>query len=137
MNQQYERYDKWECYLAGMWDRVDLVTETEMLQIAIEFTGNHVLYGIAMRRVINEWKYCLAHHLTDLSINRKAYIGHCAVCLELGIPEYITRKAWAYLTEEQRNLANQQAENTIKEYETRNKELHQKMGRQMLLFGDS
>ena len=116
MKRIYHHYEKWEDYLNGMWRKVLPEEEQEMLNVAIEFTGDHVRYGTAMRRVINEWPVTCEHNITDNSINKKAFIGHCAVCLELGIPEYITRMAWGYLTQEQQDLANLQAENTITEW---------------------
>ncbi len=108
-------YWKWECHKSGMWSKVD--NESQLLKKAIEFTGNHSLYGEWMRVVVWEWKFTMINHLTNKSINRRAFLGHCAVCYKLGIPEYITRKAWKHLTNEQRRLADLEAENTIKEWE--------------------
>lgn len=98
-----------------MWSKVD--NEDELLKKAIEFTGDHSLYGKWMRVVVKEWKFTMLNHLSNKSINRRAFLGHCAVCYKLGIPEYITRKAWKFLNNEQRRLADLEAENTIKEWE--------------------
>jgi hypothetical protein len=116
MKRIYHNYLKWEDYLNGMWRKVLPEEEEEMLHVAIEFTGDHSRYGSAMRRVIKEWPFTCEHNITDNSINKKAFIGHCAVCIELGIPEYITRQAWGFLNQEQQDLANLEAENTIKEW---------------------
>lgn len=137
MKQIYHAFIDWECYKNGMWGRVDPDEELDMLNQAIDFTGNHIEYGKAMRRVIEEWPITCEHHLTDKSINRKAHIGHCAVSLQLGIPEYITRMAWGHLTQEQQDKANKQAETAIEEYERTYNSIHQNVGKQMLLFGDS
>ena len=117
MNQIYHPYYKWECYKSGMWSKVDKKTEIELLKKAIEFTGNHKLYGENMLKVSDKWMYSMENFLTNKSINRKAYIGHCAVMYAIFIPEYITRMAWKHLTEQQRNLANKQAEKTILKWE--------------------
>lgn len=93
------------------------------LKTAIEFTGDHEKYGQAMSRVIHEWKYSCEQNLTDLGMNRRAWIGHAAVCLELGIPEHITRKAWSYLSFEQQRLANAQADRNIYLWEQKRKSL--------------
>jgi hypothetical protein len=93
-----------------MWKRALPEDEKELLEKAIEFTGDHIKYGHAMLRVVEEWPITCEHNLTNPSINHKAFIGHCAVTLQLGIPEYITRLAWSYLKEEQRVLANKAAE---------------------------
>jgi hypothetical protein len=84
-----------------------------MLPQTIEFTGDHIKYGLAMMRVIREWPITCEHNLTDNSINQKAFIGHCAVCLQLGIPEYITRMAWKYLSKDQQDKANERAQFAI------------------------
>lgn len=134
IKQMYVPYWEWEDYINGMWRRVSANEEAEMLKAAIEFTGDHVRYGEAMLEVSKEWPKTMLNSLTNQSINRRAFIGHCAVCYKLNIPEYITRQAWKELTDEQRWLADDIAEKTIKHYlnETRNSRLHKDMGKQML-----
>jgi hypothetical protein len=117
MRQVYIPYWKWECYKNGMWLKVDSKTEQEMLNAAIEFTGNHILYGEAMRKVVYLWENTMINHLTNRSINRRAFLGHCAVYYKLQIPEYIVRRAWKFLDNKQRILADNEAEKTIKEWE--------------------
>jgi hypothetical protein len=121
MKQIYHPFNKWECYKNGMWNKVDKLTESKMLVDAIEFTGNHLLYGNSMLDVVDVWEYSLENFLSNLSINRRAYIGHCAVSYELKIPEYITRMAWKELSEQQQILANKQADNTIRKWEQKQK----------------
>lgn len=113
MSQTYHPYWNWEDFKAGMWRKVTPEEEFSMLQEAIEFTGDHVKYGLAMMRVIREWPLTCEHNLTDNSINQKAFIGHCAVALKLNIPEYITRMAWARLSKEQQERANVKAQHAI------------------------
>ena len=69
-----------------MWSKVDKITESKMLETAIEFTGNHTLYGNAMRDVVYKWNNTMKNHLTNPSINRRAFLGHCAVFYKLQIP---------------------------------------------------
>ena len=117
MKQIWHRYVDWECYQRGMWDRRTPDEEAEMLDRAIEFTGDHVRYGEAMLRVIAEWPVTCEHHLTDTNINRRAWVGHAAVCIELGIPEHVTRAAWGHLTVEKQTAANRKADKAIKTWE--------------------
>lgn len=91
--------------------------EEALLIDAIEFTSDHKKYGEAMREVVYKWNNTVKNHLTNKSINRKAFIGHCAVFYKIQIPEYIVRMAWKHLTDNQRLLANLEAEQTIKEWE--------------------
>lgn len=121
-----------------MWGTVS--DRNSMLEKAIEFTGNHKLYGSYMKRVINEWIYSCENALTDYSINRKAWVGHAACALALNCPEDITRKAWSYLTDEQQLLANKEAEQAIQTWEYhhfKNTELYKHMGTEMLFGWDT
>jgi len=88
-----------------------------LLKQAIEFTGNPPLYGSFMMRVIKEWPISCEHNLTCKGMNRQAWIGHAAACIAIGCPEHITREAWAYLTQEQQDLANAEADKAIAQWE--------------------
>ena len=116
MKQIFHPYWIWEDYKNGMWRKETKEYEIENLPKAIEFTGNHILYGKAMIRVINEWKYSCEHNLTDLSQNRKAWIGHAACCIEKNYPEYLVRMAWHHLSEKQQILANKEADKAIQKW---------------------
>lgn len=113
----YRPYWEWEEVDANMWGEV--ANRTAALRKAVEFTGDHKLYGRFMERVIREWPNSCENALTDYSINRKAWVGHAAVALAHGIPEDITRQAWGELTDEQRLLANREAERAIQQWENR------------------
>lgn len=104
-----------------MWGRVK--DRQSYLNRAIEFTGNHVLYGQWMMRVIEEWPNTCEHNLTNKTINRKAWIGHAAVAMAIQCPEDIVRAAWGFLSQEQRELANEQARLAIEEWERRHEEI--------------
>lgn len=116
MMQMYIPYWEWEDWLNGMWSRLPPQEESDMLEIVTEFTGDHVRYGEAMKRVVKEWPKTMLNSLTNTSINPRAFVGHCACCLELGCPEYITRMAWKKLTEQQRKDADAVAQRVVDEW---------------------
>lgn len=116
MKRIYVSWDKWECQKNGMWRTVSKDEETVMLKKSIEFTGNHIIYGNAMLSVILEWTNSMNHFLSNPSVNKRAYLGHCAVCYAIGVPEYIVRIAWKELTNQQRELADDIASKTLKLY---------------------
>ena len=123
----------WEEVKHGMYDSVD--NKKAWLKKAIAFTGDHILYGRFMMRVINEWPISCENALTDMSINRKAWIGHAAAALGIGCPEDIVREAWGLLTDEQRILANNQAQRAIDEWEFNYREskgIYQQVAEKML-----
>lgn len=119
--QIYHPYWNWEDYKNGMWSKVKKKDESIILHNAINFTGNHILYGKAMINVIENWPIACENNLTNTSINRKAWIGQAACNFEFKWPEYLIRKAWWCLTNEQRNLADNEAIIAIKIWEQKQK----------------
>lgn len=113
MKQIYHPYTVWEDYLNGMWKKYEKDIEADMLHAAIEFMADHKRYGAGMIKAVTDWTYTMQHHLTDPQTNKKAFVGQCSVCYELGIPEHITREAWGNLSEKEQYLANKEAEKAI------------------------
>ena len=133
-NRVYHPVELWEEIGHGMWS-ISTKNKQDLLEKAIAFTGNHKLYGSFMIRVVKEWPISCENALTDYSINRKAWIGHAASALAINVSEDIVRKAWGYLTDEQRFLANKEAERAIREWElsyAKSKKIHFNMGESML-----
>lgn len=137
----YTPYTEWEDYINGMWRKLPASEEDDAIKICIEFTGDHLKYGQAMSEVIFAWPKTMLNSLTNVSINRKAFLGHCAVQYKINMPEYITRMAWKYLSFDQQILANKQAEININkwiiDYEIKNRKVYTGMGTQMLLQWDT
>jgi hypothetical protein len=128
MKQIYTPYWEWECFQNGMWKGL---TSDLMLKTAIEFTSDHKKYGLVMMEVVDKWPNTMLNHLTNNSINKKAFIGHCACSYKLKIPENIVRMAWKYLSEDQKRLANIEAQKAYKKWlQKQNKKLGN-----MSLFG--
>jgi hypothetical protein len=110
----YHPYHLWEEIKFNMWGEID--NRKTWLELAINFTGNHVLYGQYMRRVITEWPISCENALTDQQLNKRAWIGHAACALAVKCPEHIVREAWGKLTDEQRLLANKEADRAIQSW---------------------
>ena len=134
----YHPYWDWEEIDHNMWGSVSNRVSSTIS--AVNFTGNHKLYGRFMMRVVNEWPISCENALTDYSINRKAWVGHAAVSLARGIPEDITRVASGKLSDEQRLLANKEAERAIRHWEynyAKDRGLHSEVGGQVLFGWDT
>lgn len=114
-------YPYWmlEEFKSNMWGSVK--DRKSWFDKAVAFTGDHELYGDWMLKVIEEWPLSCEHNLTK-SGDKRAWIGHAAVALAINCPEDIVRQAWAYLTDEQQNLANQEAEQAIQKWRDKNAE---------------
>lgn len=111
----YHPWDEWEEVKFNMWGTVD--NRKKWVKAATEFTSDHKKYGRFMLRVIREWPKSCENALTDMSLNRRAWIGHAACALAMECPEDIVREAWGNLTDEQRELANREASRAIAEWE--------------------
>jgi hypothetical protein len=108
-------YTSWEEMQFNMWGNVK--DRADWLQKAIEFTGDHELYGFWMLNAVNLWPLSCEQNLTKLDTNRKAWIGHAAVALAIQCPEDIVRQAWGFLSDEQQKLANKKAQEAIEQWE--------------------
>lgn len=111
----YHPYWDWEEIDFNMWGVVK--NRKVWLKKAIDFTGDHKKYGRFMMRVVSEWPVSCEHNLTDLSQNRRAWIGHAACALAMECPEDIVREAWSHLTESQQVKANAKADEAIAHWE--------------------
>lgn len=107
----------WEEVKSNMWGSVK--DRQAWLQKAIEFTGDHILYGKWMLLVADNWPFSCEQNLTKTDTNRKAWIGHAAVAMAIQCPEDIVRQAWGYLTKEQQDAANDQAKKAIEYWESK------------------
>jgi hypothetical protein len=115
--EMWHPYTSWEEMNANMWGVVK--DRSSWLQKAIDFTGDHLLYGSWMLKVVDQWPISCEQNLSKLDTNRKAWIGHAAVAMAMRCPEDIVRQAWGYLSKEQQTLANEQAQNAIAQWEMR------------------
>lgn len=81
----YHHHDKWEEVPAGMWAATPTCYRKMLVENAIDFTGDHELYGRYMLRVIKLWPYSCEHNLT--AIGQTGGPGwvmlHVALLLEL------------------------------------------------------
>lgn len=98
-----------------MWRKPE--NREAMLLEAVQFTGNAEAYGKAMLRVIEEWPVSCEHNLSNITQNRKAWIGHAACALERGFCEDVVRSAWSHLSQRQRDEANEKARQAIERWE--------------------
>jgi hypothetical protein len=133
MNRVWVPIDQWEELAYNMWG--EALNRKRCLEKAIIFTSNHRLYGSYMLRVTTEWPFSCLNALTDYGLNRRAWIGHAACALALRCPEDITRQAWGHLSDEQRILANRQADRAIESWEVRYRqgtELRKNVGAEVL-----
>jgi hypothetical protein len=105
-NRIFHTYDKWECYKAGFYDTTKQgMTAGECEKVYYDLLSNEDEFRDALSGVINEWKYSCEHYLTNVSMNRIAWLGQASLCYAKGIPSTY-RSGFNMLNEQQQLKAN-------------------------------
>jgi len=107
MNRIYHTWDKWECYPAGFFNTTppEGMTKDECREAYRLFLSDIPRFCEAMSRVIEEWPNSCEHNLTNEKMNRVAWMGQAAMCLEMGVPS-VFRGGYMLLTKTQKEKAN-------------------------------
>lgn len=104
----YHTWDKWECYPAGFYNKkpkYKSMTDEDCKNAYRDFLADLDKFETGLKRVISEWKNSCEHYLTNQSMNRIAWLGQAAMCIETGIPS-MYRGGFNRLTEQQQLDAN-------------------------------
>lgn len=123
MERIYHRYELWECFKNGFFRNVSGAEKKELQKKVIELFEDSIKTEMYMNKVINEWVYSCEHNLTNISLNRVAWLGQSACCLYAKIPYSITMETWRLVEEGKRNIACEIAEKIISKYEQQNFQL--------------
>lgn len=109
-------YDKWEDWKAGLYNKSHPDPEGAILE-SLELLSSPTELYKSMRRVCDEWPISAEHNMTDTSINRQAWLGQSSCCISHGATESLTRIAWGSLSDDQREKANNIADQVIEEWQ--------------------
>lgn len=119
-DQVWHPYTAWEDYQAGMW--TDRITPNQVDQAAHILSEPDVFLPAA-RAMVGDWPNAAEQNLTDMSQNRRAWVGQATCCHLANVPEAATRRAWWTLTVPERDDANEVADQVVVEWETARAEL--------------
>lgn len=109
---KYRPWWEWECYRAGFFSTtppkgLDADRCREMYR---DFLSDLSRFDKAMSRVVVEWPNSCEHFLTNPTMNKIAWFGQAAACIEMGVPAMF-RAGFKLLTPEQQEAANALANN--------------------------
>lgn len=109
MKRIYHTWDQWECYPAGMYETRpphEAMSEDECRDAYAEFLADDTRFEAALNRVITEWPNSCEHYLSNERMNRIAWLGQAAACIDMAIPRAY-RGGFNRLDDDQRETANQ------------------------------
>lgn len=114
MKKIYYRHERWEDFHAGMFNKhgnrqIKVIQSEELL------SRPRSLYE-QMKAVSIEWPYAAEMNLTNLNRNRQAWLGQSSCCYNHGATEDETKEAWGNLPYKTRKIANEVADQIIKEW---------------------
>lgn len=131
MEKKYHQYTDWEDFKHGMYKKHCIDKDKKLID-SINLLSNPDNFYNVLSELVKEWPISTSEHLTNVSENRRAWLGAAACCYYCNAPEFITRIAWSMLNNDVQERANTIAEIIIKEYERENTGIHKEMGTKML-----
>lgn len=121
MERIYHRFENWECYKAGFFKNESTEDKDFLSKKVIELFSDSKKTEFFMKKVINEWPNSCEHNLTNISMNRVAWLGQSACCLYAQIPFKVTMENWRNVPEDKQKLACSIAEKLINQFELNQK----------------
>lgn len=115
MKRIFKKYTEWEDYKNGMYEMYNSEDE-DLIRKSVTLLTNEDLFLETCKNVVKEWSVTTLVHLTNNTINKKAWIGQASCSYLYNVPELLTRVAWGKLTKEQQKNANNIAELVINSY---------------------
>lgn len=105
----FHTYDKWECHKAGFYATTkDGMSKAECEEAMRDLLADLPRFKKALAGVIAEWPHSCEHYLTNVAMNRIAWLGQAATCYAMGIPAAY-RGGFYLLTTDQQESANKAA----------------------------
>lgn len=103
----YCHYEQLEDYKAGMWRRVSSESsKLTLIALAVSLLRDAERFRAALAKVLRDWPTSCRVELTR-SGRHLAWLGAAACCLQHGVPEELTRRAWWKLTDGERLQADE------------------------------
>lgn len=105
----FHTYDKWECHKAGFYQiSFNGLSKKDGHEMYRAFLADLSRFEAALEQVITRWKFSCEHYLTNVAMNRIAWLGQAAMCFATGVPSEF-RGGFFLLTKEQQAAANAMA----------------------------
>jgi hypothetical protein len=123
MKRIYHHYEKWEDYQTGMFAIIKNQDEQMLISKAQMILSDDIKTREAMNMVINQWPVACEVNLSHRGLNRQAWLGQSACWLAGKVQCDQTKLAWHRLTADEQMIANAVADEVIKIWENRQKDI--------------
>ena len=121
MKQIYHNWELWEDYKNGFYSSVKPSSKNELIFKIKELFKSRELTNLYMKNVCDNWFYSCEHNLTNLNMNRIAWLGQAASCLYCGASCFLTMNVWNMLSFLDQKESDLIAIKNIKEWEQKKK----------------
>ena len=109
MKRIYHTWDKWECFHCGFYDSKKTgMTKDDCEEEYRKLLSDCSWFAEVLNKVITEWRYSCEHYLSNINMNRIAWLGQASLAYELNIPACY-RGGYSLLTEEEKSNADKVA----------------------------
>ena len=118
MKREFRHWEKWECFQAGFYAASGPAGKTheDCERAYADILGNSEWFRRAAFRVMNEWPNSCDHFLSNEGLNRVAWLGQSAVCIETGVPSRY-KYSFLLMAQEKQDWANDVARRAIRWWE--------------------
>lgn len=108
-NRVFHTHDKWECAKAGFYSStVEGKTKEQCQHEYAAGLSDQVQFAEALKKVFRQWPNSCEHYLTNIAMNRLAWLGQASMCISRGIPSQFC-SGFNLLSDEQQTAANETA----------------------------
>lgn len=108
-NRIFHTFDKWECHKSGFYaSSKPGMTKAQCEEAYRGFLSDDSVFRIGLQGVLDNWINSCEHYLTNVAMNRIAWLGQAAMCYATGVPSVFCA-GFNLLTPEEQERANQTA----------------------------
>jgi len=110
MKRIYHTWDKWECYPAGFYEDHPPagMTAADATRAYATFLRDLPRFRAALTRVLAEWPNSCEHYLSNVNMNRIAWLGQASMCIVTRVPAMF-RTGYHALTDAEKQAADRAA----------------------------
>lgn len=113
----FHPYENWEDFKHGMYRMPGTQDSTHSVVLSKGLLQCPAQFYLVAFQMIQDWTIAAETNLSNRSRNRQAWIGQASCCFNHNASESQTKEAWWMLTDEQRQAANDVADEIIAVWE--------------------